>query len=533
MRCSKAAFLVAGAALLALVPSTLRAVDPAPSREELRRQVDRGRRIYREGMSPARTPITALMSEARIEVPAATVPCANCHGRDGRGGKEGGVSPSDLTWQSLTRPYEVTAATGRRHSAYDDRGLVKAIALGLDPGGNALHVAMPRFQMSRADMADLLAYLRHLGDEVDPGITATAIRVGLLVPKEPPLAGMGRTVQATLAARFDAVNQQGGIYGRTLELATAETTGPPEQQQSWTADFLDRQGVFAAVGAFLVGADDALAALFGERRIPLIGPFTLHPHEAFPLNRYVFYLEPGLAEQASALVSAARRLPWGSAPKAWAIVAPRDPSFDGAVAGAEKRGKEAGWPAPRVVRFSGAPDADPALPELARDGIDPLLFVGSGAEAVSLLARAEKLAWHSHVLGTATAADGLLAAPPAFAGKIVVALPSLPGAASPEALAAYRTLAAAHHLSSDDLSAQLAALAAADVLIEGLRRTGRDLSREKLLSQLEALRGFTTGYSPPLTFGPNQRLGAKGAYVFAVDLAARRLAPGGGWVEAE
>ena len=79
-------------------------------------------------------------------------------------------------------------------------------------------------------------------------------------------------------------------------------------------------------------------------------------------------------------------------------------------------------------------------------------------------------------------------------------------------------------------AAQLAVLAAAKVLEEGLRRCGRDVSRARLVEELERLEEFATGYSRPLTFGPNRRIGSSGAYILAADLAAQRLRPIG-WTD--
>ena len=65
-----------------------------------------------------------------MEVPASAVPCAGCHGRDGKGKPEGGVTPSDLTWTALTRPYGVTHPGGRKHPPYDARLLKRAVSMG-------------------------------------------------------------------------------------------------------------------------------------------------------------------------------------------------------------------------------------------------------------------------------------------------------------------------------------------------------------------------------------------------------------------
>ena len=58
-----------------------------------------------------------------------------------------------------------------------------------------------------------------------------------------------------------------------------------------------------------------------------------------------------------------------------------------------------------------------------------------------------------------------------------------------------------------------AAVAALAVLIEGAERTGRELTREKLIAALETLYRFDAGLGAPVTFGPNRRIGARGAFI--------------------
>lgn len=499
---------------------------------ELTPQERRGRQIYLEGTSPSGGEITAVMGEG-VEVPAASVPCSSCHGRDGRGRPEGGVSPTDLTWDNLTKPYGLTHASGRKHPAYDERLLKRAVAMGLDPAGNALHVAMPRFRMSQQDMADLTAYMKKLGHEGEPGVSETEVRIGVVLPPAGPLGPMGNAIRAALAARFDSINKDGGIYGRRIEPRFVEAPGAPEQRRAWVADFLQREQVFASVASFLAGADAELAGLFQEKEVPLIGPFTLHPRETTPTQRYVFYLMPGVESQGRALVRFARELPFGGAPRP-AVLAPEDKDLDAAV---EAVGEAcAGWAAPTILRHGRQPSA---LADLARrlagEKADPVFFLGSGPEAVAFLRAAEPLGWRPRLLLTAAAGDAsLFSVPAAFDGRIFLALPELPGAPPPpEAAARYQQLAAGHSLPREHLSAQLTALAAAEVLLDGLRRAGRDLTRDRLIQQLEGVRQLRTGYAPPVTYGPTRRLGARGAYVVKLDLKGRSFAPETDWIDVE
>ena len=466
-------------------------------------ELERGRRIYMETVSPSGGEIVAVLGEG-TEIPGSAMPCSGCHGRDGRGRPEGGVAPTDITWKNLTRPYGLVRATGRRVPPYDEASLAKAIADAVDPAGVSFHVAMPRYRMSREDMHDLVAFLKALGQVADPGVGEKEVRIALLPPPPGPLTGMGDAVRAAVAARFAEVNREGGVFGRRLELVPMETDA------------------FAAVAPFVAGAD---AELFGKAEMPAIGPLTLHPREDLAVNRHVFYLFPGIAEQAGALARHA-----GSGPRP-VLLAPEDESLGPAVEAVERA-----WSGHAVVRYR-RDRFDPAA--LARDlaarEADPLLFLGSGPEAVALLLAAESLpGWRPRLLVTARAADGsLFEAPDAFDGRIVLALPAPAGGATAEAEARYRALALAHELPAEHRSAQLAGLAAVEVLLEGLRRCGRELTRDGLIEKLEGLRQLATGYAPPLTFGPSRRLGAHGAYLMKVDLAGRKLEPEGGWVEAE
>jgi hypothetical protein len=63
-----------------------------------------------------------------------------------------------------------------------------------------------------------------------------------------------------------------------------------------------------------------------------------------------------------------------------------------------------------------------------------------------------------------------------------------------------------------------------------LKRAGKDVSREKLIQVLEGLYEFRTGLTPAITYGPNRRIGAMGAYVVTIDLKKQQFVPVGGWI---
>ncbi|MCZ6872331.1 MAG: hypothetical protein O7G88_02195 [bacterium] len=78
---------------------------------------------------------------------------------------------------------------------------------------------------------------------------------------------------------------------------------------------------------------------------------------------------------------------------------------------------------------------------------------------------------------------------------------------------------------AESLTAQLTTLASATLLVEGRKLVGREVSREKLVQTLEGLYEFRTGLTPAITYSPNRRIGALGAYIITMNLEARRFVP--------
>ena len=159
-----------------------------------------------------------------------------------------------------------------------------------------------------------------------------------------------------------------------------------------------------------------------------------------------------------------------------------------------------------------------------------MIFLGGDAELESFARGAAEAGFSPWLLASGTlAARGASRAPPALRGRIRLAYPSSPADESPEAAAELSRLRARLGLADRNRASQVAALAAFDVLVEGLRRSGRHLSRERLVASLEALYDFPTGLLHPITFGPNRRVGALGGWIVSLDPQSGAFAPVGGW----
>ncbi|HEX9918058.1 MAG TPA: ABC transporter substrate-binding protein [Pyrinomonadaceae bacterium] len=495
----------------------------------------RGKQIYLRGTSASGREITAYLGEASLEVPGSTMTCAGCHGADGQGKPEGGVTPSNITWPALTKPYGVVHASGRKHPPYTERAVELALTRGLDPGGNRLLNIMPRYQMTREDMNDLVAYLKRLGSDRDPGVTDKEIRIGMLVPAKGALAEMGGAIKSVVAAYFEEVNSQGGIYNRKIELKYAETGDTAAATSANAQRLIADEQIFALSGAMIAGADREIATLAQNSEVPLVGPFTLYPPVSASVNRQVFYLLAGIEDQARALVvyAAQKFADNKTTASARAAVIYQENELNASVAaGVEAEIKKAGWSAPVSVKYTrGRFTTGVIVQELSARGVNAVFLIGGSEDTRTFLLAAEKSNWTPALyLPGALSGKDITDAPQAFNGKIFLSFPSVPSDIKPAALENLRSLAAKYKLPQGHVAAQISAYVSAQLLVEGLKRAGRDLSREKLISALEGLYEYDTGLTPPLTYGPNRRVGAAGAHIVSIDTEKKQFVPASGWI---
>jgi ABC-type branched-subunit amino acid transport system substrate-binding protein len=499
--------------------------------DEIKLRETRGKQIYIQGTSASGKEILAYLGESSLEVSGSAMPCANCHGFNGEGKPEGGIDPSNITWESLTKPYGLTHANGRRHPAYTERGLELAITRGTDPAGNKLQNVMPRYQMTSGDIADLIAYLKRLGKDRDPGVYENKIVIGTAVPAKGALAEMGQAVKAVITAYFDELNSQGGIYNRHLELKFIETgETPAATRANFERLFTDEQ-VFAMTGAFIAGAEKEVVPLLAQKEVPLIGPLTLYPQTGFPLNRQVFYLLSGTDGQARALVDfAAKKLALKN-PGA-AVIYPRSEINANAFEAIREQSKKQGWDAPQSYDFGpGQFEAAVAVTKLKLANRKVVFFLGGSDDAMSFMREAEKLSWFPFIFfPSANAGAGIFDAPAGFDGKVFLSFPTSPADQTSEGITQFRALAEKYKLSTKHLAAQLSGYSAAKILAEALKGAGKDLSREKFIQVLEGLYEYKTGLTPPISYGPNRRVGAMGAYVITVNFKTRQLVPASEWI---
>ena len=491
----------------------------------------RGKALYLRGESSTGKEITALLND--LDVPASTLTCAGCHGSRGEGKTEGGVTAGNLVWSNLTKSYGHTHDNGRKHGAFNENSFIRALTGGVDPAGNKLAVAMPAYRMPQQDMSDLIAYLKRIDTDLDPGVSDDKIVIGTLLPEKTALTGLAQAMEDVLKAYFAEVNSRGGIFNRKIELRVLNgSTGATVTNMK---QLIDDQQVFAIVSGLTAGAENGVATLSREREVPFIGPSTLLPERALPLNRYVFYLLAGLREQAQSLVNFARTK--SDPPKARVAILSPDTEFSrGIAASVEDQAKKSGWTALTAVHYErDAFKASESVAELKAKGIDTVFLLDSGADAAEFFKAADAADWTPSVylLGTLVGKTAPELIPAKMKDRVFFAFPTVPADVSAAGVAEYSGLLQRNKLSSAHAAAQASAIAAAKILVHGLELCGKDLTRERLVTTLEGLYEYDTGLMPKVTFGPNRRIGVLGAYIVTIDPEKKIFPSSAEWVSVE
>lgn len=507
-----------GCSLIALLAASslvaTAAIEPPP-----RAAFERGRRIFETGVGGGE-PIEAALNDGQLVLSATTLTCSGCHGADGRGSLEGGVAVPDIRWSALSRPRTASGVEQRARPAYDENRLLRAIGLGWDAAGNALHRAMPRFRMASGDADDLITYLKGLDQRDPPGVTADRIKLATLSPPVTQSARLARYEQM-LRTTWDRLNEQGGVFGRTVEFVSVQAGETAEATAENLRALLAREEPLALVAPFFAGAEQELSAITEQAGVPVIAPLAYAPARAESMAQHVFWVLPGqqhalevLAQQAGQTASSdggpvVLIRPAHPRPR-------RDALTDDEVAQLvdDTVGRYTGAPLVTMRYAAGAHDAPAIAAKVQQLSAHAVLLLGDQLETEALLAAFQTAGdgVALHVLSTSAAVrligtSARLAQHPA---SIQVAFPTVGSDLSRGGLGS---------------ALELTAALGAEIVVEALTRAGAAVDRARLSAAIESLGDFRVAGYEPVHFGPGRRTAVRGAVVLSLGYRVEDVPP--------
>ncbi|MDH3383320.1 MAG: ABC transporter substrate-binding protein [Deltaproteobacteria bacterium] len=491
----------------------------------------RGKRIYLEGKGRHR--ISAFLLSAGIKAPGSGFPCINCHLSGGTGQLEGGVQSADISWFHLTKEFSGKRPSGRAHPAYNEESVMTAVTSGLDPASNDLDIAHPRYEMEREDLEDLVAYLKVMDREPVPGVTDNEVRVGILLPEKGPLAEAGREVRSLLKGYFTEGNARGGLYSRSIVLVPVPFD-PYREDGALSAvrKAVESEDVFCFLANVGRQSDDEAARYLATKRVPVLVPLLSAPESGYETGRYAFHVFASIRDQARVMTDFLAERLRKPGNRVGLLYAQDSSGRAGAEGTKEQMRKHELALAGEESFPPGTFSAAEAVKRLREKSVDAILYFGGPREAIAFARVADSRGWRPLFVAPAPmVGDALQTSPPGFLGSVYLASPFEAPDSSSRKMAEFFRLGEKYGVGKGHRTFQFLAYSGAILLEEGLKRSGRGVTREKLVDSIGNVWKLETGVTPPLTYTPNRRAGAIGAAIRKVDPDSRRLLPAVPWRE--
>ena len=336
--------------------------------------------------------------------------------------------------------------------------------------------------------------------QAEPGVTATTIVLGQSAALTGPAMELGNEMRAGALLYFDFVNQRGGINGRTIDLHTLDDGYEPDRAVANTKRFVDKDEAFALFG--YIGTPTTLASMpvFTQARVPLLGPFT--GAEAFrkPLNRYIFNVRASYFQETEDLVELLTKLNLTRIAVFYQNDAYGKAGLEGVDRAMKKRKLEI--VATGTVERNSS-DVAAAVATIGKANPQAVIQISAYKSCAAFIKAMKGAGAFPQYMNVSFVGAKALAQELGKDGRgvgISQVVP-FPWNAGMPVVRDYQKLFLAKNGKEAYSFTSLEGFIAAKVMVEGLRRAGRDLTRERLVAALESMSdydvgGFSVTYSP-------------------------------------
>lgn len=330
------------------------------------------------------------------------------------------------------------------------------------------------------------------------GVSHDKILLGQAAVFSGPAAQLGIQMRNGIKAYFDYVNEKGGVHGRKLELITEDDRYEVSVAPGASKKLIEQHRVFALLG--YVGTPTGVVHLpvITQAKVPLVGMFTGAEALRVPFNRYVFHVRASYYDETEAIVEQVV----STGGKSIAVFYQDDAYGLAGLKGVEiavaKRGMKISALGTVERNTIKVENAVKTINAAKPDAVVMISAYTSCAEFIRQMKRAGSGTTFYNVsfVGSKALADALGKDGVGVAISQVVPFPW--GTAVP-VVKEYQQLAKKAGFTDYNFSA-IEGFLAAKVLVEGLKRAGRDLTREKFIDTMEKLDvdlgGFYVTYSP-------------------------------------
>ena len=338
----------------------------------------------------------------------------------------------------------------------------------------------------------LVALLPMSAVAAEAGVTATTITIGQSVSLSGPTGSLGQEMQAGAVAYFNHVNKQGGVNGRTIVLKTLDDGYEVERTVANVKTLIEQDRVFALFGLRGTAHTNAAAKIFVLAQVPLFATFSGARSLREPFNRYIFHVRAGYSDETDKIFKQLSQLGLNRI----GVFYQNDGYGKEGRAAAEQAVKKYGLAIAALGTVEpNSSDATSAVAAIARIQPQAIVMYASykaSAEFVRGMRAAQSYAQFMNlsIVGATALAKELGNDARGIGVSQIVPFPWNIGF---PIVKEYQTVMKAETGKSEYSFLTLESYLSARILVEGLRRAGRDLTREKLIAALETMHDVNFG----------------------------------------
>jgi branched-chain amino acid transport system substrate-binding protein len=338
----------------------------------------------------------------------------------------------------------------------------------------------------------------------EPGVTASTIVIGQSAGFTGSVAGTVKELTAGALAYFDWVNAKGGVHGRKIVLESMDDGFDPKKSPEVFRKLIEEKNVFAMFLSRGTPTNEAAYPVLEKAKVPLIGPSTGAQSMYNPPRKYLFPVRASYHSETFKMVP--QLVNMGITRIALMYV---EDSFgkDG-LAGVQQAMKEANLtPVAIGTHARGTIKVEAAVATIAKAEPQAIIMVtvlDAGVEFVKQMRRTGRNPVFLTLSNNSSNAfirnlgnDGW--------GVAVSQVSPYPFSRTAPITREFHDVIKGRKDVAPSY-ASMEGFISAKVLVEGLKRAGKQPTREKLVSALESLNRFDLG-GIDVTYGPDSRIG--------------------------
>jgi branched-chain amino acid transport system substrate-binding protein len=341
-----------------------------------------------------------------------------------------------------------------------------------------------------------------------PGVTETEILIGSCSALEGPSKFLGQQTVIGAKAYFNWTNDEGGVNGRKLKLISADDSYDPAKTQA-CFDHLMSEKVFAL--GFFVGTPTAVkyVPLAETNKVPLIGLFTGAQTLYTPLRHWVVNVRASYFDETREQVDGL----WKTLGyKRIGVIYPDDAFGAAVLEGVKAALKEHGAEPASVASYQRqSAQVGAAIDSVRSADPEAVVVVGPANTAAPILKQAHGKGWSPLFLTVSfVGTDELITEAGGDAEGVVITQVVPPYYMTEfKSVQLYRRALTKYFPGEQPNLVSLEGFVDAMAMVEGLRRAGKELTREGLIHGLESIHDFDMGLGPQLKldYGPRDHKG--------------------------